>query len=73
MDYSLLDEAVIKILKKAGWNKRRKVDITRWVELLLDEGYTFFPYAGEILEEFGWLSIRGHLKKSGKKTRVKKG
>lgn len=65
IDVSLLDKRALEFLGKYGWYSGRKVDISTWIEQLTSEGYKCFPYAEDILEEFGDLDIRPERVKIG--------
>lgn len=53
----MLEERTIKILKRAGWNEGRKIDITNQVKMLENYGYDVFEAARKFMEEFGELDI----------------
>ena len=53
----MLEERAIKILKRAGWNEGRKIDITNQVKMLENYGYDVFETARKFIEEFGELNI----------------
>lgn len=57
IDRNLLDPYVVSVLEKSGWNENRKIDISSWKAVLVDEGYSIFSYAEEILENFGGIEI----------------
>lgn len=57
MNSALIDKYVIELLKKNGWYKGRKVDISFWINELSKEGYSCFEYAIEILEELGGIEV----------------
>ena len=48
IDRNLLDPYVVSVLEKSGWNENRKIDISSWKAVLVDEGYSIFSYAEEI-------------------------
>ncbi len=54
----LIDEYVLDVLKKSGWNNERKQDISYWVRVLTKEGYIINDYAQSVLRELGDLQIR---------------
>ncbi|MFO0824591.1 MAG: SUKH-3 domain-containing protein [Gemmataceae bacterium] len=48
---------VSKLLSSAGWDPERKADLAQLIAGLQDWGFSIFPLAQIILEQFGGLSI----------------
>lgn len=61
MNVKELDEYVIKVLKKNGWNEDRKYDADEWIKKLSAEGYCINEYAKEILCELGNINVRENV------------
>ncbi|EPY6471524.1 SUKH-3 domain-containing protein [Clostridium sporogenes] len=53
----MLEEKVIKLLKKAGWYENRKIDITEQIKCFEDNGYEMFDAARDFLEQYGNLKF----------------
>ncbi|WP_176560085.1 SUKH-3 domain-containing protein [Brevibacillus dissolubilis] len=53
----VISEKTQLLLRKAGWQPDRKIDITDYISVLENEGYTLFPAAIEFLTEFGGLKV----------------
>lgn len=53
----MLEEKVMKLLKRAGWYENRKIDITDQVKMLESSGYKVFDAAKKFMQEFGELDI----------------
>ncbi|MFI0085862.1 SUKH-3 domain-containing protein [Streptomyces bobili] len=51
------DPSVREALLRAGWSEGRRIDISRWVEMLGSVGYDPHPLALRIWTEFGGLTI----------------
>ncbi|MEU7527249.1 SUKH-3 domain-containing protein [Saccharothrix sp. NPDC042600] len=45
------------LLREAGWFPGREVDITRWEDLVTDEGFPLHAEARRFLREFGGLVV----------------
>ncbi|NOW04853.1 SUKH-3 domain-containing protein [Clostridium beijerinckii] len=58
MDTNILNESVIRFMEEQGWYNGRRFNVSKWIEQLVKEGYTCFPYAIEVLEELGGLDIK---------------
>lgn len=58
MKTELLDNYVLNILKNSGWQEGRNRDISSWVKILSEEGYSVNDYAKSVLKELGDLQIR---------------
>jgi len=58
MEITQVDKRVKKFISQQGWYEGRKVNIDNWIEQLVKEGYSCFPYAKEVLEELGGIYIR---------------
>ena len=48
---------IISELKKAGWNPQRKIEITKIIEYLNEEGYKLNEYAKDVIAQFGFLEM----------------
>ena len=57
MNISELSQHTQEVLKKNGWYKGRKYDITFWVSRLEKEGYRLNEYAELFLKELGDISV----------------
>lgn len=53
----MLNKIAVTQLKKAGWYKDRKIDITEQVKFLENLGYEVFDAAKKFMEEYGELDI----------------
>lgn len=53
----MLSELAKQQLRKAGWYEGRKIDLTKYEEVLDEKGVELFPAARKFLEEFGDLYI----------------
>ena len=60
LNIKLLDPYVVNILKKGGWSEDRYYDMKYWIHELTIEGYVYFEYALDILENLGGLTF--HVK-----------
>lgn len=60
LNIKLLDPYVVNILKKGGWSENRYYDMKYWIHELTIEGYVYFEYALDILENLGGLTF--HVK-----------
>jgi hypothetical protein len=58
------DEDVKTVLRASGWTDDRSVSVDAWVDRLIDEGYTPFPLAIEVLRNLGGLEIRPFVDRS---------
>ena len=47
----------LELLTKAGWVETRRVDVAKWLDSFFREGFTRIPFAIEILESLGGLTI----------------
>ncbi|MFJ3502060.1 MULTISPECIES: SUKH-3 domain-containing protein [unclassified Streptomyces] len=52
------EPAVRDSLEAAGWHPDRRVDISRWVNMLEERGFRLNPLALQIWENLGGLTIR---------------
>jgi len=57
LDITRLDPYVFRILQEQGWYPERRHDISRWLDLLSQEGYICFKYAEEVLKSFGGIFV----------------
>jgi len=57
LDIEKLDPFVFNVLKKSGWYKGRKYDISNYLTILSKDGYVCFEYAEDILESLGGIHI----------------
>ena len=57
MNIKLLDPYVVNLLKMKGWSENRYYDIKYWIDELTIEGYVYFDYALDILENLGGLTF----------------
>jgi len=53
-----LSEKAFMRLKDAGWYPGRKIDITKYIYELEEEGFVVFNKAKDFLQEFGGLGIK---------------
>ena len=54
----MLEYKANNLLEKAGWYEGRKIDITKQVEFLEQEGYEVFDAAKKFMEKYGELNIK---------------
>jgi len=57
LDITKLDPYVLKILQGQGWYPSRTYDISRWLDLLSQEGYVCFDYAEQVLGNLGGIYV----------------
>lgn len=57
MENNMLEEKVIKLLKKAGQYENQKIDITEQIKCFEDNGYEMFDAARDFLEQYGNLKF----------------
>ena len=58
MNIEELDEYILNVLRKSGWNSDRQQEIQSWINILSEEEYQVNDYAQLILKELGDLEIR---------------
>jgi hypothetical protein len=49
----MFSEETKMVLRKNGWTQERKIDITKFVEYLENEGYVVFEKVRDFLSRFG--------------------
>ena len=57
MDIEKVDNYIIEILRKFGWNEKRHIDISEYEYVLTKEGYSVNEYAKKIMSEFAQINI----------------